>query len=145
KVTEQRQLAVTQVRLVEFAQDAAGEVYLVDFAGGGLHRLVAAPAQTASGAFSRKLSETGLFVSTKDHVPAKGLIPYSVNAPLWSDGGEKERFLALPGDSQIELDAVIYPHGPTYPDRGWRFPDGAVLVKSFSLSMREGDESSRKR
>src|SRR4051794_3429824 len=32
KVTEHRQLAVTQVRLVEFAQDAAGEVYLVDFA-----------------------------------------------------------------------------------------------------------------
>ena len=35
KVTEHRQLADTQIRLVEFAQDAAGEVYFVDFAGGG--------------------------------------------------------------------------------------------------------------
>ena len=65
--------------------------------------------------FPRKLSETGLFASTKDHAPAPGLIPYSVNAPLWSDGAEKERFLALPGDTQIEFDAVVYPHGPDVP------------------------------
>ncbi len=95
--------------------------------------------------FPRKLSETGLFASTKDHQPAKGLIPYSVNAPLWSDGAEKERFLALPGDSQIEMDDVVYPHGPTYPDRGWRFPDGAVLVKTFSLDLKAGDPATRKR
>src|SRR5262245_17047218 len=145
KVVEHRQLAVTQVRLVEFAQDAAGEVYLVDFAGGGLHRLVPVTAQAASGEFPRKLSQTGLFASTKDHAPAKGLIPYSVNAPLWSDGAEKDRFLALPGDSQIEMDVVVYPHGPDYPDRGWRFPDGAVLVKTFSLPMRQGDPTSQKR
>ena len=51
-----------------------------------MHCLIAAPAQTAAGSFPRKLSETGLFASTKDHVPARGLIPYSVNAELWSDG-----------------------------------------------------------
>jgi uncharacterized repeat protein (TIGR03806 family) len=145
KVVENRQLATTQIRLVEFAQDTAGEVYLVDFAGGGLHRLVPMPPQTTTATFPRKLSETGLFASTKDHTPAKGLIPYSVNAPLWSDGAEKERFLALPGDSQIELDAVTYPHGPSYPDRGWRFPDGTVLVKTFSLPMRQGDAGSQRR
>ena len=44
--------------------------------------------------------------------------------------------MALPGDSQIEMDVVVYPHGPTYPDPGWRFPDGAVLVKTFSLPDR---------
>jgi uncharacterized repeat protein (TIGR03806 family) len=73
------------------------------------------------------------------------LIPYSVNAPLWSDGAEKERFLALPGDSQIEVDDVVYPHGPAYPDPGWRFPDGAVLVKTFSLDMKAGDPTTRRR
>lgn len=145
KVVEHRQLATTQIRLVEFAQDNAGEVYLVDFAGGALSRLVPMPAQTATAEFPRKLSDTGLFASTKDHTTAKGLIPYSVNAPLWSDGAEKERFLALPGDSQIEFDSVVYPHGPTYPDRGWRFPDGAVLVKTFSLPKRDGDAASARR
>ena len=133
RVTEHRELADTHVRPVEFAQDPAGEVYLVDFAGGSFHRLVSVNAETPAAPFPRKLSETGLFARAKDHVPAKGLIPYSVNAPLWSDGAEKQRFIALPGDSQIEFDDVVYPHGPTYPDLGWRFPDGSVLVKTFSL------------
>jgi hypothetical protein len=124
KVTDHRQLADTQIRIVEFAQDEAGEVYLVDFAGGGLHRLVEAPTQMAMKPFPIKLSETGLFESTKDLRPAPGLIPYSVNAPLWSDGARKQRYLALPGNSQIEFGAVIYPHGVNYADRGWRFPDG---------------------
>lgn len=145
KLTEHRQLADTQIRIVEFAQDEAGEVYLVDFAGGGLHRLVEAPPREATKPFPRKLSETGLFASTKDMRPAPGLIPYSVNAPLWSDGAAKERFLALPGDSQIEFDAVVYPHGPNYADRGWRFPDGAILVKTFSLEMEKGNPGSSRR
>jgi uncharacterized repeat protein (TIGR03806 family) len=145
KVTEHHQLADTQIRIVEFAQDEAGEVYLVDFAGGGLHRLVEAPPRPATKPFPRKLSETGLFASTRDVRPDPGLIPYSVNAPLWSDGAQKQRFLALPGDSQIEFDAVIYPHGPDYADRGWRFPDGTILVKTFSLEMKKGNPASSKR
>lgn len=145
KVTKNWQLADTQIRIVEFAQDSAGEVYLVDFAGGGLHKIVPAPPQVATKPFPRKLSETGLFASTKNNAPAKGLIPYSVNAPLWSDGAEKERFIALPGDSQIEFDDVVYPHGPTYPDLGWRFPDGTVLVKTFAMEMEKGKPESTRR
>jgi uncharacterized repeat protein (TIGR03806 family) len=144
-VTAHRQLADTQIRIVEFAQDAEGEVYLVDFAGGGFHRIITAPPQVETKPFPRKLSVTGLFASTKDHQPARGLIPYSVNAPLWSDGAEKERFLALPGDAQIEFDDVVYPHGPTYPDVGWRFPDGTVLVKTFCIDTEAGDPASRRR
>ena len=145
KVTESRQLTDTQIRIVEFAQDGAGEVYLVDFAGGGFHRIVKAPPQVETKPFPRKLSETGLFASTKDLIPAAGLIPYSVNAPLWSDGAEKDRFIALPGDTKIGFDKVIYPHGPEYSDVGWRFPDGTVLVKTFSLEMEAGQASSSKR
>lgn len=145
KVTAHQQLADTQIRIVEFAQDATGEVYLVDFAGGGFHRIVAAPPSAATKPFPQKLSETGLFASTADHVPAKGLIPYSVNAPLWSDHAEKDRLLALPGKSQIEFDDVVYPHGANYPDVGWRFPDGTVLVKTFSMDMESDNPASRKR
>jgi uncharacterized repeat protein (TIGR03806 family) len=145
KVTDHRQLADTQIRIVEFAQDEAGEVYLVDFAGGSLHRLVEAPTQTAMKPFPTKLSETGLFESTRELRPAPGLIPYSVVAPLWSDGAQKERYLALPGNSQIEFDAVIYPHGLNYADRGWRFPDGTILVKTFSLELEKGNPTSTRR
>ncbi len=145
RVTEHRQLADTQIRIVEFAQDRAGEVYVVDFVGGGLHRIVKAEQQLATKPFPRKLSETGLFASTKDHIPAQGLIPYSVNAPLWSDGAEKDRFIALPDDTKIEFDTVVYPHGPEYSDVGWRFPDGTVLVKTFSLEMETGNVASLRR
>ena len=145
KVTAHQQLADTQIRIVEFAQDAAGEVLLVDFAGGGFHKIVPAPPVTETKPFPTKLSQTGLFASTRDHTPAKGLIPYSVNAPLWSDNAEKDRLIALPGDSQIEFDDVVYPHGPTYPDLGWRFPDGTVLVKTFSIDTEAGNPASRKR
>ncbi|MFM8342323.1 MAG: hypothetical protein ACKN9F_08905, partial [Methylomonas sp.] len=65
--------------------------------GGGFHKIVPAPPVTQTKPFPTKLSETGLFASTKDHTPAKGLIPYSVNAPLWSDNAEKDRLIALPG------------------------------------------------
>jgi len=86
-------------------------------------------------AFPRLLSQTGLFRSTHDHTPAAGLIPYSVNAPLWSDGADKERFLAVPGDAQVEY----------HPTESWRFPEGTVLVKTFSLALETGNPRSRRR
>lgn len=146
KVTENRELVDTQLRIVEFGEDRQGELYLVDFAGGKLHRLVKADAQPEQAApFPRKLSETGLFASTRDHRPAAGVIPYTVNSPLWSDGAEKDRFLALPGLSQIEFEAVIYPQPAPGSRPGWRFPDGTVLVKTFSLDLEKGNPGSRRR
>jgi uncharacterized repeat protein (TIGR03806 family) len=68
-------------------------------------------------------------------VPHPGLIPYSVNSPLWSDGSHKERFIALVG-ADARIDAS--------PNRGWNFPNGTVLVKSFALETRTGDAASRR-
>src|SRR5262249_57716490 len=99
----------------------------------------------ANADFPRKLSETGLFASMKDHRPEKGLIPYSVNAPLWSDGLFKDRFLALPGDSKIEYNAIVYPQPAPGAPPGWRFPDGTVLVKTFALDLERGNPKSRRR
>ena len=57
---------------------------------------------------------------------------YSVNAPLWSDGAAKQRFIAIPSrpgeTAEIELTAT----------RGWNFPEGTVLVKSFALENQAG-------
>ncbi|RPJ58456.1 MAG: hypothetical protein EHM24_28700 [Acidobacteria bacterium] len=52
-----------------------------------------------------------------------GLIPYDVNSPLWSDGAQKERFLAVPDGKTIHVG----------PDGDWDFPEGSVLVKTFLL------------
>ncbi|MCH8923118.1 MAG: PQQ-dependent sugar dehydrogenase, partial [Planctomycetes bacterium] len=146
KVTRRRELVDTQLRIVSIGQDRSGEVYFVDHMGGRLHRLAKARPTAANAAqFPRKLSQTGLFASTKDHRPAAGLIPYSVNAPLWSDAAVKERFIALPGNSQIELDTVTYPQPAPGAPPGWRFPDNTVLVKTFSLEMETGNPASRRR
>jgi hypothetical protein len=64
-----------------------------------------------------------------------GLIPYSVNAPLWSDGAYKERWIGLPGDD-THIDFTT--------NRGWTFPDKTVLVKSFALEAEEGNPASRR-
>lgn len=143
KVTEHRELCDTQLRVIAFNQDAAGDVLILDFMG-GIYRLKAAPpADPNETPFPKLLSETGLFASTRDHRPAAGVLPYDVNSPLWSDGAHKERFLALPGNSQIEFDAVTYPEKEAPP--GWRFPDGTVLVKTFSLELEPGNPQSRRR
>jgi uncharacterized repeat protein (TIGR03806 family) len=95
--------------------------------------------------FPRKLSETGLFTSTKDLKPAPGLIPYSVNSPLWSDGADKERYMAIPGEGKIVFDSIRYPQPAPGAPPGWRFPDNTVMVKTFSLELERGNPASRRR
>lgn len=145
KVVRDRELHDTQMRIVAFGQDRAGEVYLVDFVGGQIHWLVPAPKQKAAQPFPRKLSQTGLFADTRKMTPAAGLIPYSVNSPLWSDGASKERYIGLPGDSQIEFETVTYPQPAPGSYPAWRFPHDTVLVKTFFLEMEKGNPKSRRR
>ena len=146
KVAAHRQLADTQLRIVEFAQDQAGDVFAVDHIGGAIHRLVPAPPPDPHAPpFPRKLSETGLFTSTRELKPAPGLIPYSVNSALWSDGARKERYMALPGEGKIAYNTVVYPQPAPGAQPGWRFPDGAVMVKTFSLEMEAGKPGSARR
>ncbi|MFN0055110.1 MAG: PQQ-dependent sugar dehydrogenase [Planctomycetales bacterium] len=145
QVTAQKELVDTPLRIITFAEDPQGELLLVDYMNGTLYQLVPAEKTAPTAPFPRKLSETGLFASTREHVPAPGLIPYSVNAELWSDHAIKERFLALPGDSQIEFDTVTYPQPSPGAPAGWRFPDGTVTVKTFSMEMEAGNPASRQR
>jgi uncharacterized repeat protein (TIGR03806 family) len=122
RVTWHQELAVTTLQITGFGLDSKGELLIADH-GGGYYRLEPTPKEERPSKFPTRLSETGLFTSVKDHRPHPALIPYWVNAPLWSDGAEKERFIALPGLTQIDFTAT----------RGWNFPDETVLVKSFSL------------
>ena len=133
-----RELEDNALDVVAFGETHAGELYLLTHRDGRIYELHKRPPEALEQkgpAFPTLLSETGLFESVEDHRPHPALIPYSVNSPLWSDAALKERFLALPGESQIEI----------LNDKRWSFPEGAVLVKTFSIEMREGDPSSRRR
>ena len=127
RVKSLRQLAQTQLQLTAFAVDHRGNLLLADH-GGGLCRLVRSDKRNSPQKFPTRLSQTGLFVSTKDHQVQPALIPYSVNAPAWADGALVQRFMALPEDSRIG-----------------RLTNGAVLVQTLSLECEAGNSASRRR
>lgn len=138
KVTQHDELADTAHDYAAFGETNERELYLLTHRTGEIHELLRRPKTQSPRdheAFPRLLSETGLFSSVAGHIPAPGVLPYSVNSPLWSDGAYKERFIALPGQSQIRY----------LRDDRWLMPEGAVLVKTFSIEMEEGNPASRKR
>jgi uncharacterized repeat protein (TIGR03806 family) len=146
KSADHRELARTTYRIVSFGEDADGEIYFCDFTGGGIYQLVKADKKDDSAKnFPRKLSETGIFTSTKDHKVAPGIIPYSVNAQLWGDHAVKDRFIAIPNNGRIGFDEITYPQPSPGAPPGWKFPDGTVLVKTFAMDMERGNPKSRKR
>jgi uncharacterized repeat protein (TIGR03806 family) len=103
-----------------FAQDAAGEIYVVHF-GGTLHRLAAG---TGTGrVIPTQLSATGCVIATNPALPASGMVPYAPNAPFWSDGAIKSRFLALPNGQRVVVNS----------DGDFDFPNDSVLMKHFRL------------
>lgn len=103
-----------------FAEDQDGELYVADYQ----NRIwrITQPAPPAGPVFPQHLSETGCFDPADPTIPAAGLIPYEPRAPLWSDGLEKRRWLALPDGETVTVG----------PDGDWQFPIGTVLAKEFS-------------
>lgn len=99
----------------------AWDWYLYKFAG------------TGDSALPQTLSETGLFTDLATMTPAAGVVEYSVNAPFWSDGAIKRRWLAIPGTT----DTIAF----KYRDP-WVFPSGSMMIKHFEMDLADG---SRKR
>ena len=136
KVTWHEKVAATPLKITAFATDSKGELLICDHAGpgeGGFYTLEPNPAPKTT-TFPKTLSASGLFDAVASHTMKPGVVPYSVNAPFWSDGAHKERFIALPGDTRMTFTR----------HRAWTFPDTAVLVKSFALEQTDGDPATRK-
>jgi uncharacterized repeat protein (TIGR03806 family) len=82
----------------------------------------------------KNISDSGLFQNIDSLILSPGLIPYSVNSQLWSDGAYKTRIIALPGTTQINFSKNGF----------WNFPSNATIVKNFFLELDKGySESSR--
>lgn len=128
EVAWHEELADTPMRIVSFGVDQENELYLVDH-GGTIHRLIPNPEAGRTASFPRRLSETGLFESVADQQPAAGVVPYSINATMWQDGATSRRWIALPGTARVQAT-----------DGKWSFPEGAVLVKTLSLTAPDGRE-----
>ncbi|MCW5912058.1 MAG: hypothetical protein KIT62_13370 [Cyclobacteriaceae bacterium] len=69
-----------------------------------------------------KLSEYGFFTGDmKMLTPAEGVVPYTLNAPLFSDYAFKKRFVKIPKDKTVAYHA----------DDVFNFPEGTILIKNF--------------
>ncbi|HEV3027608.1 MAG TPA: PQQ-dependent sugar dehydrogenase, partial [Planctomycetota bacterium] len=129
---ERREVARTAQRIVAFAQEADGELLLVDYEGGGLHRLTVNDAGSGNTEFPRTLSSTGLFSQAAAQTPSAGVLPFRVNAPCWTDGASGERWIAIPGEGTIQL---------VDKNRDWPresvWPKDSVVAKTLSLGGRK--------
>lgn len=121
---EPTQLLDTDLSISSFGEGNDGELYVVDI-GGTLQRIVFESVVGANTA-PRALSDTGCVSPTDPKQPASGLVPYTINAPFWSDGAEKDRWMALPEGQRISIGA----------DGDWTFPSGTVLMKNFRIGAR---------
>src|SRR5690606_26737271 len=133
--------------LSSFGEDADGELLIVILGDAGrndgsIYRLKHDP-NGRSTALPERLSETGIFSDLSTLTPASGVYPYGVNAPLWSDGAVKQRWIMLPGDGKDpdpRADRIEFHRtGP------WNFPPGTVLVKQFDLPVDERNPSDVRR
>ena len=147
KVTWHELIADSTLQITAFGTDSKGEILICDHQPGdrgGFYRLVPTPpASTDQPPFPTKLSESGLFADVAKHRMAEGVIPYEPASPLWSDGTHKARFFALPKTMKQGSTIVPAKIGVTT-ERGWNFPDGTVLVKSFALQAVEDDPTTRR-
>jgi hypothetical protein len=83
----------------------------------------AANAEPAARPLPQRLSETGLFVTGSPQQTRDGVMVFSPQYPLWSDGATKRRWIQLPPGSSIDA---------ARPD-AWEFPRGVKFWKEFSV------------
>jgi uncharacterized repeat protein (TIGR03806 family) len=107
-----------------FNEGNDGEIYLTNIYAD--LRRITGPNSGGGAGVAAKLSATGCVSASNATLPASGLIPYAPNAPFWSDGAVKERWMGLPDGKNITVGA----------DGDWDFPNGTVLMKNFRLDNR---------
>ncbi|HVJ14203.1 MAG TPA: PQQ-dependent sugar dehydrogenase [Polyangiaceae bacterium] len=108
-------------RLPGFGQDLDGEIYVLR-EDGSVEMLQNSTDNAGEGGFPELLTQTGCVRPEDPTKPADGLIPFSVALPFWSDGVEKERFLAIPDGATIDVSTT---------DGDFTLPPGGVTMKNF--------------
>ena len=107
--------------IASFAEDRAGELYLVDL-GGRLFRIDPAGPPVVD-TFPRLLSQTGCMDPADTRELGSNVIPYQLNHAFYSDGASKHRGVGLPDNQTVTIET----------DGDLTAPIGTVFVKSFTV------------
>ncbi len=95
-----------------------------------------------------KLSEYKFFVGAlKNLTPAEDVVPYSINAALFSDYAYKKRFIKIPAGSKVkysEADVFDFPKGTVliknfYYPADFNNPDAEIRILETRLLINEGE------
>jgi uncharacterized repeat protein (TIGR03806 family) len=114
-----RLLLESGLAISAFAEDHDGELLVMEVVQGTVLRLV----PSESGIPGRPAPYFNITGCADDPL----MVAYEVNAPLWSDGLDKERFILVPPGTTASVG----------PDGDWELPNGTVLTKTFSLAGRK--------
>ena len=123
---ERIQLIGSNMNISAFAENEDGELYVLSYVDGTIHKIAPPVEVTDLLPIPEKLSESGCFEQDNTR-QVKGFVQaYDIIEPLWSDGATKERFFRLPEGEKIVFDG----------DGDFIFPDGTILIKNFLLNDR---------
>ena len=134
------ELIMTTDNPISFGEDKAGELYVLRL--GSNKQLLRIRQEGVNFNPPQLLSQTGAFSNLATLTPADGVVPYGMYESFWSDGAEKQRWIAIPQDGN--------PDSPeeqiNYSENGeWTFPEGTVFIKHFEMPMDESNSNIRKR
>ena len=73
---------------------------------------------------------------TNTMTPRRGIVPYEINVPFWSDNAKKKRWFSLP-DTSLKFGFSR--------EGSWNFPATTVWIKHFDLEMTNGVPQSSRR
>lgn len=107
--------------IASFGEDREGEIYLMSF-DGRIYRIVpTAEPENFLADWPKKISETEIFSDFRKKTVSDEYAPYEVNAPFWSDGASKRRFIRLPEGTSMNF----------HDTEAWSVPIGTEIVKNF--------------
>jgi len=130
RLTRHQEIADTPHRISTFGVGSDGELYYLHYGDPAtMHRLVANPKAGQLSDFPRLLSETGLFSDLAARVPHDGVYEYRIQEPMWQDGADATRYLALPNTTSIATTIANRRATVTW-------PADAVLAKTIRLGER---------
>lgn len=117
-----RLLLASGINVAGFAEDQAGELYVLDWSGARVLRVAAGT--EGPDHFPKRLSETQC-VDVRSKAITGRAVPYDVAQPFWSDGAQKSRYLVLPQGKYLELNQANVAQADLL------LPPGGMAIKTF--------------
>ncbi len=116
------ELLDTSLNIASFAEAHNGDLYVIDLNGSIFS--ITGDSGTQAGQIPTLLSDWGCFQNGDPTSFSANVIPYDINALLWSDNADKGRFIAVPDGTTIDIDT----------EGRFDLPAGSVVGKNFRLN-----------